>query len=107
MKNKKVINTIENDKRTSTQNLMQEIWNAIDEGITYFEIDACGQHNIGGSVWSKNGEDLNFGRISHDNEIINENMLKNIPGIDENTKFYHKEITITPVVLPPLRLSQK
>jgi hypothetical protein len=55
----------------------------------------------------KNGEDLNFGRISHDNETINENMLKNIPGIDENTKFYHKEITITPVVLPPLRLSQK
>ena len=57
---KKIINTIENDKRTSTQNLMQEIWCAIDEGITDFEINACGQHNIGGSVWSKNGEDLNF-----------------------------------------------
>jgi glutamate synthase domain-containing protein 3 len=57
---KKIINTIENDKRTSTQNLMQEIWNAIEEGATDFEINACGQHNIGGSVWSKNGEDLNF-----------------------------------------------
>ena len=57
---KKIINTIENDKRTSTQNLMQEIWSAIEEGATDFEIDACGQHNIGGSVWSKNGEDLNF-----------------------------------------------
>ena len=57
---KKIINTVENDKRTSTQNLMQEIWCAIDEGITDFEINACGQHNIGGSVWSKNGEDLNF-----------------------------------------------
>ena len=55
---KKIINTIENDKRTSTQNLMQDIWNAIDEGITDFEISACGQHNIGGSVWSKNGENL-------------------------------------------------
>ena len=57
---KKTINTIENDKRTSTQNLMQEIWSAIDEGFTDFEITACGQHNIGGSVWSKTGEELNF-----------------------------------------------
>ena len=57
---KKIINTIENDKRTSTQNLMQDIWNAIEEGVTDFEIDACGQHNIGGSVWSKDGSDLNF-----------------------------------------------
>ncbi|MBO5446802.1 FAD-dependent oxidoreductase [bacterium] len=57
---KKIINTVENDKRTSTQNLMQDIWNAIDEGITDFEISACGQHNIGGSVWSKNSENLNF-----------------------------------------------
>ena len=60
MENKKIINTIENDKRTSTQNLMQEIWNAIDEGYTNFEIDACGQHNIGGSVWAKDGSELNF-----------------------------------------------
>ena len=36
---KKIINTIENDKRTSTQNLMQEIWSAIEEGATDFEID--------------------------------------------------------------------
>ena len=57
---KKIINTIENDERESTQSLMQEIWQAIDEGITDFEIDACGQHNIGGSVWSKDGSDLNF-----------------------------------------------
>ncbi len=57
---KKLINTIENDKRISTQNLMQEIWSAIDDGVTDFEINACGQHNIGGSVWSKNGDDLNF-----------------------------------------------
>ncbi len=57
---KKYINTIENDKRTSTQNLMQEIWDAIDNGCTEFEINACGQHNIGGSVWSKDGSPLNF-----------------------------------------------
>ena len=57
---KKIINTIENDKRTSTQNLMQEIWNAINDGFNDFEINACGQHNIGGSVWSKDGSELNF-----------------------------------------------
>ena len=60
MGNKKIINTIENDKRTSTQNLMQQIWSAVEDGITDFEIKACGQHNIGGSLWSKNGEELNF-----------------------------------------------
>ena len=59
-KEKYVINTIENDKRTSTQNLMQKIWSAVDDGFTDFEIDACGQHNIGGSLWSKNGDELNF-----------------------------------------------
>lgn len=57
---KKIINTIENDKRTSTQELMQNIWSAIEDGCTDFEINACGQHNIGGSVWSKDGSDLNF-----------------------------------------------
>ena len=56
---KKIINTIENEERLSTQKLMQEIWTAIDEVYTDFEINSCGQHNIGGSVWSKNGEDLN------------------------------------------------
>ena len=57
---KKIINTIENEKRTSTQSLMQQIWSAIDEGYNDFEINACGQHNIGGSVWSKDGSELNF-----------------------------------------------
>ena len=57
---KKIINTTENNKRISTQNLMQEIWSAINEGCTDFEINACGQHNIGGSVWSKDGSELNF-----------------------------------------------
>jgi len=57
---KKIINTILNDERESTQALMKEIWSAIDEGCTDFEINACGQHNIGGSVWSKDGQELNF-----------------------------------------------
>ena len=47
-----------------------------------------------------------YGRISNDMEVINENVLKSIPGIDENTKFFHKEITITPVIIPPPMFSQ-
>lgn len=56
----KIINTIENNKRTSTQNLMQEIWQEVENGCTDFKINACGQHNIGGSVWNKDGKELNF-----------------------------------------------
>ena len=47
-----------------------------------------------------------YGRPSSDMEIINEDVLKNIPGIDKNTKFFHKEITITPVIIPPSIFSQ-
>ena len=57
---KKIIDTIKNNERESTQSLMQEIWQAIDDGFNDIEINACGQHNIGGSVWSKNGQELNF-----------------------------------------------
>ncbi|MCR4881251.1 MAG: FAD-dependent oxidoreductase [bacterium] len=57
---KKIINTLENNERKSTQILMQEIWSAIEEGVNDFEIDACGQHNIGGSVWGKDGSELTF-----------------------------------------------
>ena len=57
---KLLINTIENNERMSTQALMQRIWQAIEEGCSDFEINACGQHNIGGSVWSKDGGELNF-----------------------------------------------
>lgn len=58
---KKYIETVKNeDDRMSTQALMQEIWDGIEQGCNDFEIKACGQHDIGGSVWSKNGEDLNF-----------------------------------------------
>lgn len=46
------INTLENDKRMSTQELLQLIYQRVEEGYTDFEIDACGQHDIGISVWS-------------------------------------------------------
>ncbi|MBQ8635970.1 4Fe-4S ferredoxin, partial [bacterium] len=57
---KKTIDTLKNNERMSTQDLMQEIWAGIEAGFNDFEIDACGQHNIGGSVWSRNNKPLNF-----------------------------------------------
>lgn len=50
------INSLENNKRLSTQELLQLIYQKIDEGYTQFKINACGQHNIGGPLWVKNKE---------------------------------------------------
>ena len=44
----------------STQELLQTINQKIEEGITEFDIEACGQHDIGGSSWSKEGKNLTF-----------------------------------------------
>ena len=56
----KKIDTLKDNLRESTQALMKEIWESVENGFTSFYINACGQHNIGGSIWSKNGEELNF-----------------------------------------------
>lgn len=42
------IKTLKNDIRMSTQELLQTIAKKIEEGETEFEIEACGQHDIGG-----------------------------------------------------------
>lgn len=54
------INTLEDNKRMSTQELLQTIYSKIEEGETEFDIKACGQHDIGGSSWSKSGKPLTF-----------------------------------------------
>lgn len=51
------IETLKDNNRLSTQELLQLISSKIDEGYTSFDIDACGQHNIGGSSWAKNCND--------------------------------------------------
>jgi glutamate synthase domain-containing protein 3/Pyruvate/2-oxoacid:ferredoxin oxidoreductase delta subunit len=60
MNKKFKIQTLEDNKRLSTQELLQIIYEKIEDGYNDFEIEACGQHNIGGSVWSKNAEKLTF-----------------------------------------------
>ena len=60
-------------------------------------------------VWkveNRNGEDLFLGAASSDQETLTESMLKAIEGYDENTKFYHKEITIRPVFIPPPKFNK-
>lgn len=51
------IETLKDNNRMSTQVLLQLISSKIEEGYTNFEIDACGQHNIGGSSWAKNRDE--------------------------------------------------
>ena len=58
--NKFIINTLMNNKRLSTQELLQIIYEKINEGFTEFEITASGQHNIGGPLWTNDGNPLEF-----------------------------------------------
>ena len=46
------IKTLKNNIRMSTQELLQTIEKKIENGHTEFEIEACGQHDIGGSSWA-------------------------------------------------------
>jgi len=54
------IEGIVNGKRISTQKLLQEIYKKLDEGYTEFEVIGCGQHDIGGPLWDKEGRPLKF-----------------------------------------------
>jgi NADPH-dependent glutamate synthase beta subunit-like oxidoreductase/glutamate synthase domain-containing protein 3/Pyruvate/2-oxoacid:ferredoxin oxidoreductase delta subunit len=56
----KHLTTYGNNKRKSTQVLLQEIYGAMEQGETEFTIEASGQHDIGGPVWSLDGKPLKF-----------------------------------------------
>jgi len=55
-----VIDGIVDGHRISTRQLLQELYKKLDEGYTEFEINACGQHDIGGPLWDPEGEPLKF-----------------------------------------------
>ncbi len=55
-----IIGFDKNKKRISTQQLLQEIYSALDKGETEFEILSSGHHNIGGPLWTENGTPLKF-----------------------------------------------
>lgn len=58
--NKFIINSLMNNKRLSTQELLQIIYEKVNEGFTEFEITGSGQHNIGGPLWTNDGAPLDF-----------------------------------------------
>lgn len=46
--------------RISTQELLQQIYAALDQGETDFEVLSSGHHDIGGPFWSAEGKPLKF-----------------------------------------------
>jgi putative selenate reductase len=56
----KRLTTFADNQRKPTQDLLMEIYTAMAEGETEFEIDASGQHDIGGPLWNRQGRPLKF-----------------------------------------------
>lgn len=74
------IKTLKNNNRMSTQELLQTINAKIEDGETSFEIEACGQHDIASSAWSKSKEALTF-------YITNPGQRVGAMGMDGTTIF--------------------
>ncbi len=49
-----------NQRRISTQVLLQQIYAALENGETEFEVLSSGHHNIGGPLWTADGTPLKF-----------------------------------------------
>ena len=54
------IKTLQGTHRMSTQELLLAIEEAVGNGETSFEIEASGQHDIGGPLWNREGKALRF-----------------------------------------------
>ena len=50
------IKTLQGTHRMSTQDLLLAIEEAVGNGETSFEIEASGQHDIGGPLWNREGK---------------------------------------------------
>jgi archaellum component FlaG (FlaF/FlaG flagellin family) len=50
----------QNNKRISTQDLLQKIYQGLEAGQTEFEVLSSGHHDIGGPLWSSDGQTLRF-----------------------------------------------
>jgi len=56
----KIIGFNEKNQRISTQQLLQKIYTALESGETEFEILSSGHHDIGGPLWTEDGQPLKF-----------------------------------------------
>ncbi|MBU3832403.1 MAG: 4Fe-4S ferredoxin, partial [Candidatus Desulfovibrio faecigallinarum] len=54
------IHTLNEHVRMSTQDLLLAIEDAVARGETDFNVDASGQHDIGGPLWNAEGKKLTF-----------------------------------------------
>ena len=52
------------------------------------------------------GIDAFGGKISSQRGLLGDNILEALDRYDDNTKFFHKEVTILPVYIPPPKYSQ-
>jgi NADPH-dependent glutamate synthase beta subunit-like oxidoreductase/glutamate synthase domain-containing protein 3/Pyruvate/2-oxoacid:ferredoxin oxidoreductase delta subunit len=57
---KKIIGFDKHKQRISTQQLLQQLYAALDAGETEFQILSSGHHNIGGPLWTEDGSPLKF-----------------------------------------------
>ena len=64
------IKTLKNNNRMSTQELLQTIYDKIEEGYTEFDIDACGQHDIGGAVKAKKDDEILLFKITNPGQRV-------------------------------------
>ncbi|MEJ2699558.1 MAG: 4Fe-4S ferredoxin, partial [Desulfuromonadales bacterium] len=55
-----IIGFDDNQKRISTQQLLQQIHAALEAGETEFEVVSSGHHDIGGPLWTEDGKPLRF-----------------------------------------------
>lgn len=73
-----VIKGIDKEKRKSTRELLQDIYSALDNNATNICVEGCGQHDIGGPLWSKDGKKLKF-------EVSNPGQRLGSMGMDGTT----------------------
>ena len=63
------IKTLQGTHRMSTQDLLLAVEEAVGNGETSFEIEASGQHDIGGPLWNRDGKKLTF-RVSNPGQRV-------------------------------------
>ncbi len=79
-----IIEGIVDGQRISTQQLLQELYKKLEEGYTEFEVNACGQHNIGGPLWDKECKPLKF-RVNNPGQRLGSMGMANTEIIIEGS----------------------
>ena len=95
------IDTIKNNERMSTQDLLLKIEDAVNFGETDFEISASGQHDIGGPLWHPEGKILKF-HVTNAGQRVGSMALPNTEIIVEGST----SVGLMPAELLQLKATQ-